>query len=47
MEIQRSKTEFSDKLVKIENKERTCSMAQLLQQLMLDYLKSSLTLALP
>lgn len=35
MEIQRFKSEFSDKLVKIENKERTCSVAQLLQQLML------------
>lgn len=38
METQRSKTEFSDKLVKIENEQRTCSTAQLLQQLMLDYL---------
>lgn len=35
MEIQRFKSEFSDKLVKIENKERTCSVAQLLQQLIL------------
>lgn len=38
MEIKRSKTEFSDKLVKTENKEWTCSVAQLLQQSMLDYL---------
>lgn len=35
MEKQRFESEFSDKLVKIENKERTCSVAQLLQQLML------------
>lgn len=36
MEIQRAKTEFSDKLVKTENRQ-ACSVAQLLEEFMLDY----------